>query len=36
MFEKELECIKDDEIREIYRDFLIKLHNLTIHSTDRK
>lgn len=30
MFEKEVECIKDDEIREIYQDFLIKLHELMI------
>lgn len=36
MFEKELECIKDDEIREIYRDFLIKLHNLRISRMNRK
>jgi hypothetical protein len=30
MFEKEVECIKDDEIRQIYLDFLTKLHNLMI------
>jgi hypothetical protein len=30
MFEEEVECIKDAEIREIYREFLIKLHKLAI------